>query len=190
MLCERNDSQSYIRDFQKRFNNFAEKAPILLSYSTHPKGVSVIDEGKSTIYEFDWDFTVPVKAFIHGIKEVLSAKAYPTIILTQKKEELVTEDEAADLMAMGVDADQVPETKVRTSKVSFMIDKVIVFKDTFILKNLHTGQLSRYKLNKSSVVFLKKLRSGALNPSTAGTYFFENATFLNDIESKEEDGSA
>ncbi len=190
MLCEKNDSQSYIRDFQKRFNNFAEKAPILISYSTHPGGVSIIDEGKNVVYDFDWDFTIPVKTFIHGIKELLSEKAYPRIHYMESHEEPLTEEEAAGLLASGVDIDQIPNVKNVTVGLRFMIDKCIIFKDIFILKDLKTGELFRYKLNKSSVVFLKKLRSGALNETQAGTYFFQNATFLNKIESKEEDGSS
>jgi len=190
MLCEKNDSQSYIRDFQKRFNNFAEKAPILISYSTHPNGVSIINEGDNTIYDFDWDFTVPVKTFIHGIKEVLSEKAYPRIHYMTSHEEPLTEDEAAGLLASGVDIDQIPDVKNVTVGRRYLIDKIIVFKDVFILKDLGTGELSRYKLNKSSVMFLKKLRSGALNETQAGTYFFQNSTFLNKIENKEEDGTA
>lgn len=190
MLCDKNDSQSYIQEFQKRFNNFAEKAPVLLSYSTYPKGVSIVDEGLDTVYEFEWDFTIPVKSFIHGIKEILSEKSYPTMTQVIRKIEPLSEEETATLLAAGMDIEKIPETKTISTAVPWLIDKCVIFKDVFILKNMKTKELSRYKLNKSSVFFLKKLRSGALTNETAGDYFFANATFLNTIEGRDGDGPA
>lgn len=189
MLVDKNDSQTYIRDFQKRFNNFAEKAPLRLSYSISPQGISVIEETKpDVVYQFDWDFTEPVKSFIHGIKEVLSQKLYPRIVQILEEEKPVSEEEAAYLIAKGTPVDDVPSVKIEQTIIPYMIDKVIVFKDVFILKNLDTGELFRYKLNKSSVFFLKKIRSG-LSQEQAGDYFFKNAVLLNKIENKEEYGS-
>lgn len=189
MLCEKNDSQSYIRDFQKRFNNFAEKAPILISYSISPEGVSVIDEGKNTVYKFDWDYTIPVKSFIHGIKEVLSEKAYPIIGQTIEKHIPLTDEQVVKLMEKGIEASKIPETVIQKTSTKYLIDKVIVFKDIFILKNLNTGELYRYKLNKSSVFFLKKLRAEKMDIHEAGNYFFNNSVLLNKIETRDEDGS-
>jgi hypothetical protein len=189
MLCEKNDSQTYIREFQKRFNNFAEKAPILISYSISPDSVSIIDEGKDIVYKFDWDYTIPIKSFIHGIKEVLSEKSYPSITRIIEENIPLSEKEAADLIAEGVPIHKIPSHRTKIIRESYLIDKCIVFKDTFILKNMETNELYRYKLNKSSVFFLKKLRQENLSKVEAGSYFFKNAELLNKIEKRNEDES-
>ena len=185
MLYEKNDSNLYIKEFRKKFSNFAEKAPMLLSYSVSPQKVSVIDESTNMVYEFEWDFTIPVKSFIFGIKKILS-KNYPVLIQELQKEIHLTPEEQSKLISEGVSVDSVPVSKKEIVTRKFIIDKVIINKDIFILKEAGTDRLFRYKLNKSSVIFLKKIRAGELNEKEAGKYFFKNSTFLGEIISKKE----
>lgn len=186
MLCQRNDSQAYVNEFKKRFTNFAEKAPIRLSFNTTPSGVQVIDEDTDQVYEFDWDYTIPVKSFIHGIKNVLKEQCYPRIIKVTEEVQPLSDEKQVELAAQGTDLDSIPTQESILKESVYLIDKVIVIKDIFILEDTDTGKLYRYKLNKSSIFFLRKLREGVLNPKEAADYFFEHCTFLNEIEKIEE----
>lgn len=185
MLYEKNDSNLYIKEFRKKFSNFCEKAPLLLSYTISSQKVSVIDESINMVYEFDWDFTIPVKSFIFGIKKILS-KNYPVIVQELQKEVHLTPEEQSKLISEGTPVGSVPVSKKESVTRKFMIDKVIINKDIFILKEFGTDKLFRYKLNKSSVMFLKKIRSGEFNEKDAGKYFFKNSTFLGEIIPKKE----
>ena len=79
MLYNKTDSNKYVSEFKTRFANFAQKAPILLSFIVADNKVTVIHENSQTAYDFEWDFTIPVKSFIHEIKQVLSDNHYPRI---------------------------------------------------------------------------------------------------------------
>jgi hypothetical protein len=146
----------------------------------------VIDETEGSVYEISWDFSIPVKSFIHGVKRMLIDKrGYPIIHKILEGEESVSSEEQIQMAVEGADLDSIPVKRYRKHITPFQIDNVIVFKDIFIIENLETGAMSRWKLNKSSVFFLKKMRSGKLTRDEAGRYFFENATHLNDIEARE-----
>jgi len=187
MLFTKNDSQIYIREFKKRFQNYCEKAPILLSYTTTPKGVQVIDESTNYVYDFEWDFSIPVKSFIHGIKNILIQQCYPIIHSIESSEIDISKDEQVEMAIEGIPLSDIPVKRYKKTTVEWLLDKVIVFKDIFIIKNLTTGRMYRYKFNKSSVFFLKKIRSGKLDRDQAGAYFFENSELINEIIAKDED---
>ena len=187
MLYQKNDSQLYIQEFKKRFTNFCEKCPLLLSFTTTPTGVQVIDENTNDVYEISFDYSIPVKSFIHGIKNMLIEKGcYPVIYKIDEGEEDVSTEEQLEMAVDGADLDSIPVRRYKKHITPLRIDKCIIFKDIFILEDTKTGKMSRYKLNKSSVFFLKKMRSGKLTREEAGKYFFSNATFLNEIVPKEE----
>jgi hypothetical protein len=187
MLYNKGDSSQYIQEFKKRFTNFCEKCPLLISFTTTPNGVQVIDETSNDVYEISWDFAIPVKSFIHGIKNMLIDKGcYPIIYKIEEGEESVSHEEQLQMAIDGESLDSIPVRRYKKHMTRLLIDKCVIFKDIFILKDLDTNKVFRYKLNKSSVFFLKKMRSGKLTQEEAGKYFFEHATFLNNIISKEE----
>ncbi len=185
MLYTRKDSKSYEMEFKKRFTNFCEKSPILLSFTTSASLVQVIDESQDTVYEFPWDYTIDVKEFIHAIKQVLIQNCYPIIIKISKTEIPTTIEEQTKIAQSGVPIDTIPTKKVLLSKKEYLIDKVIIYKDTFILIDKETLEVFRYKLNKSSVFFLKNIRNGKFSKEQAGDFFFDNAELLNKIDTKE-----
>jgi len=182
MLYNKNTTQMYEREFKKRFANFCEKSPVLLSYIMTPTSVQVTDEVQEIIHEFIWDFTLSVKEFIHYIKQKLIKACYPTIIKTTKMEVLVDVEEQTELLSSGIPIDEIPTKKIVLIKKEYLLDKVIVYKDIFILQDLETKESFRYKLAKSSIFFLKKIRNGLLTKEEAGTFFFENSELLNQIE--------
>jgi len=181
MLYQKNNSDEYIKQFRKRFTNFCEKMPILVSFVTTNTGVQVIDETTNKIYDFDWDFSIPVKTFIYGIKNVFTDQCYPVIEDVKITIKPVSRERQIKMAEEGIPFDKIPTSEEVSTSTKYRIDKVLVVKDIFIIKNVESGQTLRYKMNKSSIYFLKMLRSGEVTQADAGKYFFENSTLLNEI---------
>jgi len=187
MLLATSNSNTYTNDFTNRFKNFCDKAPILLSFTTSPKGVQVVDERKNKIWDFDWDFSIPVKSFIFGIKQILISKeCYPIIHKVETFiENISVEEQIALAVANNIDISQIPTTREIQKKTPYLIDKCIIYKDIAIVKDMDTEELFRYQLGSSIVYFLNKLSSGKFTKETAGIFFFKNATLLNKIVPKD-----
>jgi len=106
--------------------------------------------------------------------------------------EALSEDEQIILAVSGVPLNELPTKRARKVVTKYRIDKVIVFKDIFIIKNLETEVCYRYKMNKSSIFFLKKLRNKVkpMSLEEAGDMFFRSSVLLNEIVPKpDEDDS-
>lgn len=183
MLLTRIDSSKYINEFKERFSNFAQKAPILLSFITTEIAASVIHENTGTEYSFPWDFSIPVKSFIHEIKQVISDNHYPRVAKVETEVVALTPEEQAEQLIGGVEAKDLPTSKVVVlSTEVFRIDKVIALKDIFILQSETTYKMYRYKMNYSSIFFLKNYRSGKYSTiEEAGKFFFAKSELLNEM---------
>lgn len=182
MTLYKADSVKYRKEFEKSFANFAEKAPIVLSYFTDDTGVMVKHEnsGQKTFYE--WDFTIPVKMFIHNIKQNLSYYHYPRI--SREEEVPISPETAAEYLTQGkYTAETLPATEKKT--VIYRIDKILVFKDEFIIINEATGEQYCYKMESSGVYFLKNYRTGQFkDPAEAGEAFFKKSTLVSALSKK------
>lgn len=179
MLQNKVDSERYKAEFIKKFSNFCEKSPVLLSFVMTDTGASVIHANTGKRYEFPWDYSTPVKYFIHSIKEVLVNNHYPRMVETVVSDTPLTAEEQASYFERG---EEIPLTKRETRQRVWRIDRVIVFKDIFILVDEETGEQYRYKLNKSCVFFLKNYRSGKYSLESAWEYFVKNSVLLNKLE--------
>lgn len=182
MLHEKIDSERYKAELIKKLSNFCEKAPVLLSFVTSDSGVTIVHTNSGEKYQFPWDFTVPVKTFIHNIKEVLVKNHYPRLLQIIEEEVPLTPEEQAALLEQGTTAAELPTTKIERSQKLWRIDRVIVWRDVFILIDEDTGEQYRYKMHKSCVFFLKNYRSGKYTLETAADYFFRNSELLNKID--------
>ena len=182
MLHEKIDSEKYKAELIKKLSNFCEKAPVLLSFVTADDGVTIIHTNSKKQYKFPWDFTTPVKSFIHDIKEVLVENHYPRLLQTLEEEIPLTPAEQATLLEEGVASENLPSTKTLQSKKMWRIDRVIVWRDIFILVDEESGDQFRYKMHKSCVFFLKNYRSGKYTLESAADYFFRNSILLNRID--------
>jgi len=184
MLFTKVDSAKYITEFKERFSNFAQKAPILLSFIISAEKVVVIHENSGNSYSFEWDFAVPVKSFIHEIKQVLSDNHYPRIALQQVQRIQLSPDEQASMLASGVSISDLPSYKdVKTTSI-YRIDKVIALKDIFIIQSEDDYKTYRYKMNYSSIFFLKNYRTGKYKSiEEAGDFFFSKSELLNELNS-------
>lgn len=186
MLYNKTDSNNYIAEFKTRFANFAQKAPVLLSFIVTDTKTTVIHENSQKAYDFEWDFTIPVKSFIHEIKQVISDNHYPRIVHTFPEEISLTPEEQATLLAAGTPIENLPTTRFKQNKITYRIDKVIALKDIFILQDEETFKTYRYKMHYSSIFFLKNYRSGKYGSlEAAGEFFFSKAELLNEIVSRD-----
>jgi len=186
MLLTKTDSAKYISEFKDRFANFAQKAPILLSFIVSDREVKVIHENSGTSYSFEWDFGTPVKGFIHEIKQVLSDNHYPRLAKVITSHVPLTADEQATLLATGTSVDALPTTREMKETIVYRIDKVIALKDRFVLQDERTFKTYLYKLNYSSIFFLKNYRSKKYETiESAGDFFFARALMLNELLPRE-----
>ena len=99
MILQKVDSNSYKDLFVSKFENFAEKAPIVISFATDDLGVSVVHENSGKKYFYPWDYVVPVKSFIHEIKRDLADNHYPRIARNEEVTRPLTASEQADLIS-------------------------------------------------------------------------------------------
>jgi len=182
VLYVKTDSGKYISEFKERFSNFAQKAPILLSFIVTDREVTVIHENSGKSYNFEWDFTIPVKSFIHEIKQSLSDNHYPRIARVAVESVPLSSAEQADLLAQGTAIDSLPSHKEVTKNSLFRIDKVIALKDIFIIQSEDDYKMYRYKMNYSSIFFLKNYRTGKYKTiEEAGNFFFSKSELLNEM---------
>lgn len=178
MIYKKIDSKKYREEFDKKFSNFGDKAPIVISVMPDEFGVSIVHENSGKRYFYEWDYTIPIKDFIHKIKQDLSYNHYPRICRLEQVP--MTPEKSAELLAQGVPADDLPST-YETVK-TYRIDKVLALKDEFIIIDELNGDQYCYKMNSSSIYFLKNYRENKYKDiSEAGTEFFKKCTLVNKL---------
>lgn len=183
MIYRKTDLTSYKADFIKKFTSFADKSPIMLSFYTDDLGVTVIHENSNTKYFYEWSPEIPVKAFIHHIKQELSKKHYPRISRKVAITRKPTDDEVADMIAQGKSVDDIPPTLTYTRIEPYRIDKIIAMKDEFVLINEDTGKQSCYKMDGFSIYFLKNYRTGKYKDVfEAGDEFFKRSILVKELD--------
>ena len=125
MIYKKINSTQYRSEFIDKFTSFGEKAPIMLSFATDELGVTVVHENSNQTYFYPWDYTIPVKIFIHNIKDELSKNHYPRVSRLESVVHNFTPEEQADMIANGVSVDSVPVSKTETKTVTYRIDKIL-----------------------------------------------------------------
>lgn len=182
MLSKKIDSVIYKETFVKKFTNFAEKAPIVISYATDDIGVTVVHENSGKKYFYPWDYSVPVKTFIHDIKRDLVANHYPRLVRTVEVTKHLTIEEQADYIAKGSKLEDLPDSITTTITEHYRIDKILVMKDELVLVNEKTLQQYTYRMKSSAFAYLRNYRTGRLGDlEEASKVFFENATLVEEL---------
>lgn len=187
MIGEKLNSEGYKRQVYSKFVSFSEKSPLLLDLKTGSEngvdGLKVSIRGKDKSFFYPWDFETEPKSFIHRIKVDLRAW-YPILEETIYDEHETTADEIRDFLERGYLVTEIPRTqRVQVGTKTWLIDKVVVWRDIAILEDVATGDQFRFKMNTNLVLFLKKYRSGGFSgPSDAGEAFFSRSSLLNKIE--------
>lgn len=183
MIYNKTDAGKYREEFVSKFTNFGDKAPIMLSFATDEFGVTIVHENTGKKYFYEWDYSIPVKNFIHEIKKDLSYNHYPRISRVEIVEEPTSPEKAAELIAAGTSVDSVPAFERKEQLQVFRIDKILAMKDEMVLVNEETGEQFVYKTS-SGIYFLKKYREGAFKDiAEAGEYFFKKSTLINKLKS-------
>ena len=183
MILQKVDSNSYKDLFVSKFENFAEKAPIVISFATDDLGVSVVHENSGKKYFYPWDYVVPVKSFIHEIKRDLADNHYPRIARNEEVTRPLTASEQADLISQGkYNIDNVPNFITETVIKVYRIDKILIMKDEFIIVDEKTNEQYCYKMNTSAFSYLRSYRSGEFKTlHEAGDVFFKKAALVNKL---------
>lgn len=182
MIFQKVDSESYKESFISKFTNFADKAPIVISFATDDLGVSVVHENSGKKYFYPWDYVVPVKSFIHDIKRDLSMNHYPRISRKVEVERFLSSEEQADLISKGTPVNEVPNMIKETVEETYRIDKILVMKDEFIIVNEKTNEQYCYKMNTSAFTYLRNYRSGEYKTlEEAGEAFFRKSVLVNKL---------
>lgn len=183
MILQKVDSSSYKDLFVSKFENFAEKAPIIISFATDDLGVSVVHENSGKKYFYPWDYVVPVKSFIHDIKRDLVANHYPRISRNETITKVLSPAEQADLISQGkYTVDTVPVSIEEEVTKVYRIDKILIMKDEFILVDEKTSEQYCYKMNTSAFAYLRSYRSGEFKTlQEAGEVFFKKSSLVNKL---------
>ncbi len=141
----------------------------------------LVHENTGSQYEFSWDFTVPVKTFIHNIKETLVKYHYPRLELEETHSVRMSDSEIAERLSEGKEVPADGKKLVKTIR-KFRIDKIITLKDIFILVEEDTNRVFRYQMKSSSIFYLKRYRSGVFSSlKEAGEDFFQRSELLGEI---------
>ena len=190
MLYEKIDCVSYRKETSQKLTSFLQKSPCLFSFLADDEGIIIIlvggqkTSGEQKTFKFDWDYTIPIKSFIHKIKTTLY-EYYPRLERSRVETRPLSAERASEMIASGGSLDELPTTETVRVDETFVIDKVILLKNIFILKNEKTGTHSKYKLD-NGVFFLKNWRVGKYeNAKAAGDEFFAEAVYLGDINGQE-----
>ena len=190
MLYEKIDCVSYRKETSQKLTSFLQKSPCLFSFLADDEGIIIILVGEQKIFgeqktfKFDWDYTIPIKSFIHKIKTTLY-EYYPRLSRSRVETRPLSAERASEMIADGSSLDELPKTETVRVDETFVIDKVILLKNIFILKNEKTGAHSKYKLD-NGVFFLKNWRVGKYESAkAAGDEFFAEAIYLGDISGQE-----
>lgn len=190
MLYEKIDCVSYRKETSQKLTSFLQKSPCLFSFLADDEGIIIIlvggqkTSGEQKTFKFDWDYTIPIKSFIHKIKTTLY-EYYPRLERSRVETRPLSAERASEMIASGGPLDELPTTETVRVDETFVIDKVILLKNIFILKNEKTGTHSKYKLD-NGVFFLKNWRVGKYESAkAAGDEFFAEAIYLGDISGQE-----
>ena len=190
MLYEKIDCVSYRKETSQKLTSFLQKSPCLFSFLADDEGIIIIlvggqkTSGEQKTFKFDWDYTIPIKSFIHKIKTTLY-EYYPRLSRSRVETRPLSAERASEMIASGGSLDELPTTETVRVDETFVIDKVILLKNIFILKNEKTGIHSKYKLD-NGVFFLKNWRVGKYESAkAAGDEFFAEAIYLGDISGQE-----
>ena len=190
MLYEKIDCVSYRKETSQKLTSFLQKSPCLFSFLADDEGIIIIlvggqkTSGEQKTFKFDWDYTIPIKSFIHKIKTTLY-EYYPRLERSRIEIRPLSAERASEMIAEGGSLDELPAKESVRIDETFVIDKVILLKNIFILKNEKTGAHSKYKLD-NGVFFLKNWRVGKYESAkAAGDEFFAEAIYLGDISGQE-----
>ena len=180
MLLESNvDTTEFQKVFDKKFSNFCDKAPLLISYQLTPMGVIVKNIYSQEDKEFNFNFGKEVSQNIFDIKTWLVDNWYPTMVDIEETIDEYSAEELSSLMREeGLSLDEALKARrVSEKETVWRIEKVILKRDELFVRKISTNQLFRYKLRMPTTIFLQRLRD-RYSKEEAFSVFKEKASII------------
>ena len=98
MLYEKIDCVSYRKETSQKLTSFLQKSPCLFSFLADDEGIIIILVGEQKTFKFDWDYTIPIKSFIHKIKTTLY-EYYPRLERSRIEMRPLSAERASEMIA-------------------------------------------------------------------------------------------
>jgi len=166
---------NFIYQFSKKFKSYCSKLPFFVSFHITRDKCHLLNEDSTETYDYEFDLNKSVTESIHEIRIWMLKYWHPRIY--EPEETAPTSSEISDAMRSGADIDTVIYSR-NNSKTIWIIDKVIITKDTLLL--LKEGEYDFswvYQINMPSSLFLRNVR-GKWSNEEAWNMFKEKSTFL------------
>lgn len=195
MLVDNNsiDTRRFREEFSRRFKNFCNKAPLLLSFTIYDNGANIyMYKGKSTsqsnqdyeserIYDYAFQYDQSVKQNIANIKNFLRENYYPIMQQTMLNEYDYSASELNRMVEKGeIGISEIGEIKKTAEKTKlYRIDKIISERDEIFITDLDTDELYQYQMKSPVFLFVKMFYETDETPSPEKMWsLFEGRSFL------------
>lgn len=174
-------TEEFLKVFRKKFDNFCQKAPILLSYQADKTQVLLQNIYSKDQYVYQFDYMKEVTENIKEIKDWLLENWYPVMEEEHITESELSRSEIEEMVENGIPVEKAALAK-RTEKTvtNWRIEKIIVRKDEIFVRNMDDDRFYRYVMHMPVTLFLKRHRE-KLTPTHSWTMFKEKAELLNEI---------
>ena len=186
-----NTCESFLEIFNKKFSSFCQKAPCLLEFKADLEKVIIKEEYTGKVFTYSFDHSIDVKTNIKNIKDWLIENCYPVMIHNKREFEEYTPEEIEKIIKnqdISVEQASIMKKEIKT-EIKHRIEKVIIQKDEFFVKNLDTGKTFRFQLfGIPCSIFLSKMRS-EWSPSYAYEMFAKKSKLLNQIYEIDDKGN-
>ncbi len=156
------ETNKWLVEFKKKFTNFCEKAPIILSFNLSPTEVILFEqkynsENTNLLHTFQLDYTKNIQSNIADIKKWLMKCKYPVMIKQETYFKEFTANEINIMIDEGLTLDDVLKQKKVVKSIQMRIEKVIIKRNELHVRNLETNELNFYYLDMPLISFLIKL---------------------------------
>ena len=183
MIGSKTSNRQWEKEFAKKLNSILKKAPAIFSVNWHDHGVTIIHDNSKYFYQIAFDYNKDIKDLIHDIKVHCLKNHYPLIIKTDEVMRELTKEELAEKIASTDNISNVEKMKKETLEEMWRIDRVLLWKDIFIIVNDTKKVAREMKFNGNSAGFLYKFRNGKFDSlQAAGKEFFDNAIYIRDLK--------
>ena len=118
MLYEKIDCVSYRKETSQKLTSFLQKSPCLFSFLADDEGIIIILVGEQKTFKFDWDYTIPIKSFIHKIKTTLY-EYYPRLERSRIEIRPLSAERASEIKRVSPEIDTELEVVLERVKAAF-----------------------------------------------------------------------
>ena len=133
MILETSSVDSnFIYQFSKKFKTYCSKLPFFVSFHTTREHCILINEDLEENYEYKFNLDKTVSESIHDIR-VWMLKYWHPRLYEPAEATVPTSEEIAEAIRKGEDISTISLTKTKRFKNIWIIDKVIIPKDTLLL---------------------------------------------------------